>query len=51
MDFMCHEIPADFLDSDSESRELKEDYRETLQTAKHLKLVNGNAERCVALIE
>ena len=50
MDFFRCLMPAVFLDSDAESWELREDYREAWQTVEHLKMVNDNAERCVSLI-
>lgn len=44
-------IPIGFLDFDPESWSHRSDYVSALETAQHLKVVNDNAERGVALIK
>src|SRR6218665_2418004 len=44
-------ISSDFLDSDPQTWELRDDYKAALETVSQLKVVNDSAERGVALIE
>src|SRR6218665_2491942 len=44
-------ISSDFLDSDPQTWELRDDYKAALKTVSQLKVVNDSAERGVALIE
>src|SRR6218665_55581 len=44
-------IPSDFLNSDPQTWELRDDYKTALETVSQLKVVNDSAERGVDLIE
>ena len=52
MNFFCRlGIPARFLNCDPELWPQRDDYKDAMKTVEHLRVVNDNAERGVALIE